>query len=171
MDFWVWVAVIGGTVVALLLLFFVVGTPSRRRAAKREQAERLRQEAEEKLRSAAGRDAAARQEQAAAERERLTAQEQLEEADAVDPDLPAPAARPDATMRRPPRGCRRAGLTTGRLRTPAMAKSVMAQPARHHTQSHSGAGKEGHSRLRVHRRDLLHDLYTPQRSEAGARSA
>jgi hypothetical protein len=102
MDFWVWVAVIAGAVVALVLLFFVVGTPGRRRAAKREQAERLRQEAEEKLRSAAGRDAAARQEEAAAERERLAAQEQLEEADAVDPDLPAQASRPDATVRRQP---------------------------------------------------------------------
>jgi flagellar biosynthesis/type III secretory pathway M-ring protein FliF/YscJ len=90
---------IAGAVVALLLLFFVVGTPGRRRAAKREQAERLRQEAEEKLRSAAGRDAAARQEEVAAERERLAAQEQLQEADAVDPDLPAQAARPDATVR------------------------------------------------------------------------
>jgi flagellar biosynthesis/type III secretory pathway M-ring protein FliF/YscJ len=102
MDFWVWVAVIAGAVVAQLLLFSVVGTPSRRRAAKREQAERLRQEAEEKLRSAAGRDAAARQEEAAAERERLAAQEQLEEADAVDPDLPAQASRPDAIVRRQP---------------------------------------------------------------------
>jgi flagellar biosynthesis/type III secretory pathway M-ring protein FliF/YscJ len=92
MDLWVWVAVIAGAVVALLLLFSVVGTPGRRRAAKREQAERLRQEAEEKLRSAAGREAAARHEQAAAERERLAAQNQLEQADAVDPDLSAQAS-------------------------------------------------------------------------------
>jgi flagellar biosynthesis/type III secretory pathway M-ring protein FliF/YscJ len=103
MDFWVWVAVIAGVVVALLLLFFVVGTPGRRRAAKHEQAEYLRQEAEEKLRSAAGRDAAARQEKAAAERERLTAQKQLAEADAVDPDLPVQTSTPDATLRRQPK--------------------------------------------------------------------
>jgi len=101
MDFWVWVAVIAGALVALLL-FFVVGTPSRRRAAQREQAQRLRQEAEEKLRSAATRDAAARQEQEAAERERLAAQEQLKEADAVDPDHPAQASRPDEKVHRQP---------------------------------------------------------------------
>jgi flagellar biosynthesis/type III secretory pathway M-ring protein FliF/YscJ len=99
-DLWVWVAVIAGAVVALLLLFFVVGTPSRRRAAKREQAEWLRQQAEEKLRSAAGREATARQEQAAAERERLAAQDHLEQADAVDPDLRAKAARADPSVGR-----------------------------------------------------------------------
>jgi hypothetical protein len=88
MDLWVWVAVIAGAITALLLLFLLVGTPGRRQAAKRAQAKRLREEAEEKLRSAAGRDAAARQEEAAAERERLAAKQQLEEADAVDPDLP-----------------------------------------------------------------------------------
>src|SRR4029453_5374345 len=88
MSLWVWVAVIVGVLTALLLLFFVVGTPSRRRAAKREEAERLRQEAEEKLRSAAGREATASQEQAAAERERLAAEDQLKQADAGDPDFP-----------------------------------------------------------------------------------
>ena len=88
---------------ALLLLFLLVGTPSRRRAAKRGEAERLRQEAEEGLRSAAGREATASQEQAAAERERLAAEEKLKEADAVDPDLPAESAN----------------LTTQRLGPPA----------------------------------------------------
>jgi hypothetical protein len=92
MSLWVWVAVIAGVLTALLLLFFVVGTPGRRRAAKRDEAERLRQEAEERLRSAAGREATASQEQAAAERERLAAEEKLREADAVDPDLPSDAA-------------------------------------------------------------------------------
>ena len=100
MDLWVWVAVIGGAVVALSLLFFVVGTPARRQAAKREQAEQLRREAEEKLRSAGSREAVARQEQATAERERLAAQDQLAEADAVDPDVraqaPAQASTADA---------------------------------------------------------------------------
>jgi type II secretory pathway pseudopilin PulG len=92
MSLWVWVAVIAGVLMALLLLFLVVGTPSRRRAAKRDEAERLRQEAEEELRSAAGREATASQEQAAAERERFAAEEKLKEADAVDPDVPAEAA-------------------------------------------------------------------------------
>ena len=100
MDLWVWVAVIAGIVAALLLLFVTVGTPGRRQAAKREQAERLRQQAEEKLRSAAGREAAARQEQAAAERERLAAQNHLEQADAVDPDLPAQPSRANPNVGR-----------------------------------------------------------------------
>jgi type II secretory pathway pseudopilin PulG len=99
MSLWVWVVVIAGVLTALLLLSLVVGTPSRRRAAKREEAERLRQEAEEKLRSAAGRKATASQEQAAAERELLTAKEKLQEADAVDPDVPAEAA--NLNTRRP----------------------------------------------------------------------
>jgi type II secretory pathway pseudopilin PulG len=96
MSLWVWVAVIAGVLTALLLLFLVVGTPSRRRAAKREEAGRLRQEAEEGLRSAAGREATAAQEQAAAERERVAAEEKLKEADAVDPDLPDEAANLNA---------------------------------------------------------------------------
>ncbi len=100
MDLWVWVAVIAGVVVALLLLFVTVGTPGRRQAAKREQADRLRQQAEEKLRSAAGREAAARQEQAAAERERLAAQNHLEQADAVDPDVPAQPSRANPNVGR-----------------------------------------------------------------------
>ncbi|MGE5274616.1 MAG: hypothetical protein ACM3QU_12780, partial [Verrucomicrobiota bacterium] len=58
-----------------------------------------RREAEERLRSAAGREATARQEQAAAERERLVAKEKLKEADAVDPELPVEAANLDT--RRP----------------------------------------------------------------------
>ena len=99
MDLWVWVAVIAGVVVALFLLFLTVGTPARRRAAKREEAEQLRREAEEKLRSAAGREAAARVEEATAERERLAAQSKLEEADAVDPDLPAETSSADRRMR------------------------------------------------------------------------
>ena len=100
MGLWVWVAVIAGVVVALFLLFLTVGTPARRRAAKREEADRLRREAEEKLRSAAGSEAAAREEQAAAERERLAAQAQLEEADAVDPDLPDDASTAGTSVRR-----------------------------------------------------------------------
>jgi hypothetical protein len=100
MDLWVWVALIGGAVVALSLLFFVVGTPARRRAARREQAEQLRREAEQKLRSAAGREAAARQEHAVAARERVDAQSQFEEADAVDPDLPAQASRAEPSVGR-----------------------------------------------------------------------
>ena len=102
MDLWVWVAVIAGVVFALLLLFLTVGSPGRRRAAQREEAQRLRQAAEEKLRAAASRDAAARQEQAAAERERIAAQEQLNRADTLDPDLPAPESRPDSKVRRQP---------------------------------------------------------------------
>ena len=90
---WVWVAVVAAVLVALLLLLLTVGTPNRRRARKREEAERLRREAEERLRSAAGREATASQEQAAAERERLAAREMLQEADAVDPDLPAGAGK------------------------------------------------------------------------------
>jgi type VI protein secretion system component VasK len=89
MNLWVWVVIVAGVVIAVALLFLVVGTPARRRAAKRDEAEQLRREAEEKLRSAAGREAAAQQEQAVAERERIAAERQLEEADVVDPDIPA----------------------------------------------------------------------------------
>jgi flagellar biosynthesis/type III secretory pathway M-ring protein FliF/YscJ len=99
MSPWVWVIAIAGALLALILLFVVIGSPARRRAAKREKAEALRREAEERLKTAAGREATARQEQAAAERERLSAEAKLEEADAVDPDLPAEAANLDT--RRP----------------------------------------------------------------------
>jgi type II secretory pathway pseudopilin PulG len=88
MDFWVWVVIIAGVLVALALLFLLVGTPARRRAAKRDHAQQLRNEAEEKLRSAAGREAAAKQEQAVAERERTAGERKLEEADVIDPDIP-----------------------------------------------------------------------------------
>jgi len=91
MDFWLWVVIIAGVLVALALLLVLVGTPARRRAAKRDAAQQLRNEAEEKLRSAAGREAAAKQEQAVAERERIAGERQLEEADVIDPDIPTEA--------------------------------------------------------------------------------
>ena len=76
----------------------VIGTPARRRKAKREQAERLRREAEEKLASSARREVAAKQEAAAAERERETAEQAIAQADALDPDVPdsRSEADPDA---------------------------------------------------------------------------
>lgn len=87
MSSWGWLAVIAGVGIAVLLLFFLIATPGRRRAVQRDQANQLRQEAEEQLKAAAVREAAARQEQAAAERERLAAEQKLNDADAVDPDL------------------------------------------------------------------------------------
>jgi uncharacterized protein HemX len=85
---WVWIVVAAGVGLVIWLLFVVVGTPARRRAAQREKAERLRQEAEEKLASAARREVTATQETKAARREREVAERAIQRADAVDPDLP-----------------------------------------------------------------------------------
>jgi flagellar biosynthesis/type III secretory pathway M-ring protein FliF/YscJ len=88
MTWWVWIVVVAGVLLAIWLLFVVIGTPARRRAAQREEATELRREATEKLASAAQREAAAAQEAATAERERGAAERAMEQADAVDPDLP-----------------------------------------------------------------------------------
>jgi flagellar biosynthesis/type III secretory pathway M-ring protein FliF/YscJ len=85
---WVWIVIVAGVVLAIWLFVVVTGTPARRRKAKREQAERLRREAEEKLASSARRQVAAKQEAAAAEREREAAEQAIAHADALDPDLP-----------------------------------------------------------------------------------
>jgi flagellar biosynthesis/type III secretory pathway M-ring protein FliF/YscJ len=87
-GWWAWVAVVAGVLVAVALLVFLIGTPARRRAAKRDEAAELREEAEEKLASAARSEAAASQEEAAARRDRLAAEHAMNQADAVDPDLP-----------------------------------------------------------------------------------
>lgn len=88
MTWWVWIIVAAGALLAIWLLFVAIGTPARRRAAQSEKAAELRQEAEEKLASAAQREAAASRETAAAQRERTAAEHAMEQADAVDPDLP-----------------------------------------------------------------------------------
>jgi len=88
MSLWVWIAVAAGVALAVWLLVAVIGTPARRRARQREQAEKLRQEAEEKLASAARREVAAEQEAETARRERGAAERAMQQADAVDPDLP-----------------------------------------------------------------------------------
>jgi hypothetical protein len=101
-DWWVWIAVVAGVLLAGWLLVVLVGTPARRRAAKREQAAELRGEAEQKLASAARREAAVRQEQAAAERDRIAAEHAMEQADAVDPDLPETPSGVDTGTARVP---------------------------------------------------------------------
>jgi uncharacterized protein HemX len=88
MAFWVWIVVAAGVALAIWVLVRVIGTPARRRAAQRENAERLRQEAEEKLASAARREVTARHETELARREREAAERTIQHADAVDPDLP-----------------------------------------------------------------------------------
>ena len=85
---WVWIIIAAGIVLAIWLLVALIGTPARRRKAQREEAERLRHEAEEKLASAARREVAAKQQATAAEREREAAEQAIAHADALDPDLP-----------------------------------------------------------------------------------
>jgi hypothetical protein len=88
MSFWVWVVIAVGVGLALLLTRIVIGTPSRRLKARRERAAELRQEAEERLASAGRREAVARQEEARSRSERLAGEQAIQQADAIDPDLP-----------------------------------------------------------------------------------
>jgi hypothetical protein len=92
---WVWIVIAAGIVLAIWLLVALIGTPARRRKAQREQAERLRREAEEKLASAARREVAAKHEATAAERDREAAEQAIAQADALDPDPPKPASEND----------------------------------------------------------------------------
>jgi hypothetical protein len=55
MSLWVWVVIVVGVALALLLALVVIGTPTRRLEARREKADELRREAEEKLASASRR--------------------------------------------------------------------------------------------------------------------
>jgi predicted Holliday junction resolvase-like endonuclease len=88
MSFWVWVVIAVGVALALLLTRIAIGTPTRRLEARREKAAELRQEAEERLASAGRREATARQEEARSRRERLAGEQAIQQADAIDPDLP-----------------------------------------------------------------------------------
>jgi flagellar biosynthesis/type III secretory pathway M-ring protein FliF/YscJ len=88
MSFWVWVVLVVGVVLAFALSLVVVGTPTRRLEARREKAAELRREAEERLASAGRREAIARQEEAKSRSERLAGEQAIQQADAIDPDLP-----------------------------------------------------------------------------------
>jgi flagellar biosynthesis/type III secretory pathway M-ring protein FliF/YscJ len=89
---WVWIIIAAGIVLVIWLLVALIGTPARRRKAQREEAERLRHEAEEKLASAARREVAAKQQATAAEREREAAEQAIAQADVLDPDPPKAAS-------------------------------------------------------------------------------
>jgi hypothetical protein len=93
--FWVWILIAAGVALIIWLLFVLIGTPARRRAAQREKAAQLRGEAEEKLASAARREATAKQEAAVARLERQDAERAIQESVAVDPDAPDLASTAD----------------------------------------------------------------------------
>jgi hypothetical protein len=88
MSLWVWVVIVVGVALALLLALVLIGTPTRRLEARREKAAELRRKAEDRLASAARREALAHQQEARSRSDRLAGEEAMQEADAIDPDLP-----------------------------------------------------------------------------------
>jgi type II secretory pathway pseudopilin PulG len=88
MSFSVLVVIVVGVALALLLARLVIRTPTRRLDARREKAAELRREAEERLASAGRREALARHEAARSRSERVAGEQAIQQADAIDPDLP-----------------------------------------------------------------------------------
>jgi flagellar biosynthesis/type III secretory pathway M-ring protein FliF/YscJ len=86
MDTWVWILIIVGVVLILAGLAYFM-TRDRREGRKREEADGLRHQAEDRRAEAGRREAVAEAEAERARREREASDEALHRADEVDPDV------------------------------------------------------------------------------------
>jgi flagellar biosynthesis/type III secretory pathway M-ring protein FliF/YscJ len=88
-ETWVWILIVAAVILILVIAFFAVRKGSERKVEKkREEADSLRHEAQERLAVSGEREARAEQEAERAARERAVAREQIQRAEDVDPDVP-----------------------------------------------------------------------------------